>query len=76
LAQLSKISSLNWLYARLRFGLSPSGGSLVSLMLFCRRLMGRPRSKAGGGSAERNSLTRHNESVAERQTFTAFRKKK
>jgi hypothetical protein len=56
LAQPSSISSLNVPYARSRLGRRPSGGSLVSLMLFCSRLMGRPRSSAGGGSADRNSL--------------------
>ena len=33
----------------------PSGGSFVSLMEFCRREMAMPRSRLGGGSAERNS---------------------
>lgn len=36
--------------------LRPSGGSLVSLMQACRRLMGSGRSNEGGGSALRNSL--------------------
>jgi hypothetical protein len=56
LAQLSSISSLKLLKARIRLGRSPSGGSLVSLIEFCSRLMGSPRSRAGGGSADRNSL--------------------
>ena len=33
--------------------LSPSGGSLVSLIAFCSSEMGSPFSRAGGGSADR-----------------------
>lgn len=40
----------------MRLALSPSGGSLVSLMEFWSKEMGRGRSSDGGGSADRNSL--------------------
>ena len=56
LAQPSSISSLYWPYALRRLARKPSGGSLVSLMLFCSRLMGSARSSNGGGSADRNNL--------------------
>ena len=36
--------------------LSPSGGSLVSLMEACRREMGNGRSSVGGASADKNNL--------------------
>lgn len=51
----SSISSVNWLKARSRLARRPSGGSFVSLIEACRIEMGRPRSSAGGGSADRKS---------------------
>ena len=50
------MSSVNKVYARVRLALSPSGGSLVSLIEFWSSEMGSARSRAGGGSADRNNL--------------------